>query len=282
MTQRLLIAGCGKLGTELGQRLAATGTTVYGLRRQADQLPAPIRGLSADLGDPEAVVQALPEALDAVIYTATPGAFDDAAYERGYVRGLDNVLAALAARRLSPTRTIFVSSTSVYGDFGGDWIDETSPTEPGGFSGKRLLQAEALLHEAPGHGIVLRLGGIYGPGRERLLRRVRDRKPVSDTPAVYTNRIHQADCVGVLEHLLQLPDPASLYLGVDHAPTPMHEVLDWLADTMNLPRPPRDSGSGRDRRGSNKRCSNRRLVDSGYRFVYPDFRAGYRAMLEQR
>lgn len=282
MVQRLLLAGCGKLGTELGLRRAAAGDRIFGLRRQASQLPAPIEPISADLTEPATLHSALPADLDAVVFTATPGAFTDAAYEQAYVHSLGNLLQALKHGGQTPGRVIFVSSTSVYGDTGGDWVDETSPTEPQAFSGERLLEAESLLKEALGdRGIVLRLGGIYGPGRERLLKRVRDGRPVIADPPTYTNRIHQADCVGVLEHLLSLQQPAPLYLGVDDQPTPMHEVLDWLADQMRLDRVPRQHGEAGDQRANNKRCSNQRLRDSGYRFKYPDFRAGYSAMLDQ-
>ncbi len=281
MVQRLLLAGCGKLGTELGLRRAAAGDRVFGLRRQASLLPAPLEPISADLADPDSLATRLPDNLDAVVFTATPGAFNDAAYEQAYVRGLGNLLRALEQTEQRPQRLIFVSSTSVYGDTGGDWVDETSTPEPQAFSGERLLQAEALLAAVGDRGVVLRLGGIYGPGRERLLKRVREARPVVADPPSYTNRIHQTDCVGVLEHLLELPRPATLYLGVDDRPAPMHEVLDWLADSMGMDRVPRQSGSPGDQRGSNKRCSNRRLRRSGYQFVYPDYRHGYRAMLDQ-
>lgn len=282
MVQRLLLAGCGKLGTELGLHRAAAGDQVFGLRRQASLLPAPIEPISADLGDPDSLAARLPENLDAVVFTATPGAFNDAAYEQAYVRGLDNLLRALEQADQRPQRLIFVSSTSVYGDTGGDWVDETITPEPQAFSGERLLQAEALLAALGDRGVVLRLGGIYGPGRERLLKRVREARPVVADPPSYTNRIHQTDCVGVLEHLLELPRPATLYLGVDDHPAPLHEVLDWLADSMGMDRVPRQSGAPGDQRGSNKRCSNRRLRQSGYQFVYPDYRDGYRVMLDQQ
>ncbi|MCK8516090.1 SDR family oxidoreductase [Methylonatrum kenyense] len=279
--QRLLLAGCGKLATQLGLRRAAAGDRVFGLRRQASLLPEPIEPLSADLADPASLRASLPADLDAVVFTATPGTFTDAAYEQAYVRGFGNLLQSLENAGQSPARVIFVSSTSVYGDTGGAWVDETSATQPQAFSGRRLLQAESLLRPLGDRGVILRLGGIYGLGRERLLKRVREGRPVVADPPTYTNRIHQSDCIAVLDHLLTLPQAAPIYLGVDDRPSPMHEVLDWLADEMGLPRLPRQCGAPGDQRGSNKRCCNRRLRGSGFSFRYPDFRAGYRAMLDQ-
>jgi len=97
-------------------------------------------------------------------------------------------------------------------------------------------------------------------------------------PVLWTNRIHRDDCAGVLHHLVELDRPQARYIGVDCEPTPQCVVMDWLADRLGVAHPPR-TGPGERRRGGSKRCSNARLVDSGYRFVYPTFREGYAAVL---
>src|SRR5262249_35295810 len=158
----------------------------------------------------------LPGALDVVVYAASPAGRDDAFYRTAYVEGLRNLLAALTARGQKPRRTIFVSSTAVYGQTRGEWVDETSPTQPTHSWGKRLLEAEALLRESGLSGVVLRLGGIYGPRRTRLVDEVRQgRAAVARGGPRYTNRIHREDCVGALDHLIELAEPADCYLGVD-------------------------------------------------------------------
>ncbi|MCC5857025.1 MAG: SDR family oxidoreductase [Ectothiorhodospiraceae bacterium] len=278
--QRLLIAGCGDLGTGLGLQLARSGVTVYGLRRAAERVPEPIIPVRADLTEPESLAALPAEGVDAVCYIATPGAYEDAAYRRAYVDGLRNLLDRLQQQRARPKRLLFVSSSSVYGITDGSWVDEDTPAVPGGFSGTRLLEAETVLRQAPIPGVVVRFGGIYGPGRERLLRKVAGGDPVIADPPQWTNRIHRDDAVGVLAHLLQLPEPAPLYLGVDSEPVPMHAVTDWIADRLGLPPCPHIRGEAGGLRGSNKRCSNRRLLASGYRFLYPDFRSGYQPMID--
>lgn len=274
----VLIAGCGDLGSGVGLALADAGHQVWGLRRRPEQIPAPIRPLGGDFSRPDGLPE-LPDALDVVYFIATPGRFEDEAYRLAYVEGMRHLLAALDRQEQSPGRIILVSSSSVYGVTDGGWVDEDTPAEPGGFSGQRLLEAEQLLAESPHPGVIIRFGGIYGPGRERMLRKVRNGEPVVTDPPQYTNRIHRDDCVGALVHLFGLEHPAPLYLGVDNHPCTQEELTDWLADRIGLPRPPKETGSAGGVRGSNKRCRNDRLVASGYRLRYPDYRAGYEAML---
>jgi nucleoside-diphosphate-sugar epimerase len=126
---------------------------------------------------------------------------------------------------------------------------------------------------------VVRFGGIYGPGRTRLIDSVRSGQARCE-PGLYTNRIHRDDCAGVLEHLLALAAPAPLYIGVDDEPALQCEVLRWLAQQLGVP-PPVPSGAPDDsrRRGGNKRCCNARLRASGYRLLYPSYCEGYTALL---
>ena len=150
--------------------------------------------------------------------------------QRDLEEGLRNLLAALRQQGQSPRRIIFLSSTAVYGQTRGEWVDESSATEPDHFSGRRLLEAEALLRESGVPAIVLRLGGIYGPRRTRLIDEVRQgRAATSRNGPRYTNRIHRDDCVGALDHLIELAEPADCYLGVDCEPA------DWLRFTVSEP-----------------------------------------------
>ena len=184
---------------------------------------------------------------------------------------------------------LFVSSTAVYGDAGGDWIDETTTPEPGGFSGRIIREAEDLLvSRLDGTGItpvVLRLGGIYGPGRTRLIDQVRGGSAVIPAEPRFTNRIHRDDAAAAIVHLCTMdPVPAPVYLGVDNEPAEMGEVLRFLAAELGLPQPPSGASegggqSGEPSRGGNKRCSNALLRSTGFEFTYPSFREGYRDIL---
>jgi nucleoside-diphosphate-sugar epimerase len=247
--------------------------------------------LGADFADPQTLAPLAGRSFDLVYYIATPDSYDDDGYRRAYVDGLRNVLDVVVpdgvgeddGRRAAVPRVIFVSSTAVYGQSEGEWVDETSPTEPQRFSGRRTREAERLLAACAGvEPIAVRFAGIYGPGRTRLVRSVGEGKPCHDDPPRWTNRIHEDDVVGVLLHVGRLAEPASLYVGVDHEPATDCRVADFIAGELGVPRPPRrksGDAAGVGVRGANKRCRNDRLVQSGYRFRWPTYREGYGAML---
>jgi nucleoside-diphosphate-sugar epimerase len=261
---------------------------VYGLRRNPGRLPAPLRPLAADLGAPE-TLRNLPE-VDAVIYAAAAERSTEEAYRRAYVDGVRNLLAAPALQRSPPRRFVFVSSTAVYSQDGGEWIDESSPAEATHFRARLLLEGEDLVRDsapAATATTVLRLSGIYGPGRTRLIELVRSGQATYPPgPPRYANRIHRDDAAGALAHLLRLPSPAALYLGVDDAPVDLAEVLTFLAVELDAPLPrleeaPSIPGAASPERTS-KRCSNARLKSTGYSFRYPTYREGYGALLPAR
>lgn len=268
--KRLLIAGCGDLGIRLAARLDEDWQ-VHGLRRNTAALPKPIVAEPADLSDPGSLARVAGD-WDAVVYQATPDQYDEAGYRRAYFQGLANLFERARAGRL-----IFVSSTAVYGQDGGEWVDETSATEPDRFNGRVLLEAEALARRSASEAVVVRFSGIYGPGRDYLLRQLRDgRASCREAPPQWTNRIHADDCAGVLAHLLELPAPESLYCASDSCPAPRCEVLDWLAGQLDVAPPARENLQG----GQGKRVANARLLASGYPFTHPDYRSGYQEMLQ--
>lgn len=281
---RVLIAGCGDLGTVLGLELAAAGDEVIGLRRHPEALPAAIAPFAADLGNPKTLEQ-LPE-VDAVVYAAAADSSTDEAYRRAYVEGLRHLLAARALREHPPQRLLFVSSTAVYAQDDGEWIDERSPAEATDFRGVRLREGEARLRtDAPAAAetAILRLSGIYGPGRTRLIDLVRSgRATFPPGPPRYANRIHRDDAAGALAHLLRLPKLAPLYLGVDDAPVDLAEVLTFLAVELGAPLPQLAAAGPGGMERSSKRCSNALLKASGYRLRYPTYREGYGALLARR
>lgn len=278
---RVLIAGCGYVGTALALRLAEEGHAVWGLRRHGDPLPPNISLMVADLTAPETLL-GLPAGLDFVFFTAAPDASNDEEYRATYVNGLRHLLEALQRQRQPIRRVFFTSSTTVYAQSDGSWVDEGSPTDPVHFSGIRMLEAERLVLGGPFPGTVLRLGGVYGPGRGSLIERVRRGEAVCpEGPPLYTNRVHRDDCAGALQHLMTLAEPDTLYVGVDHEPGEECAVLGWLAAQLGLAPPRVGPPSGVDprRRRGNKRCRNTKLVQSGYRFRYPTYREGYAAIL---
>ena len=287
---RILIAGCGDVGATLGQSLSGAGHEIWGLKRHPADLPPGIQPLAADLTDP-ATLTMLPAALDFVVYSAAAAGFSEAAYQAAYVTGVRNLLNALRQTGHSPRRLLFTSSTSVYAQHQGEWVDEDSPAEADGFSGRCIRAGEQWMWDSGWPAVAVRFGGIYGPGRTRLIESVRDGSATRPAgPPLYTNRIHRDDCARVLEHLLFLPDAELLYLAVDNDPAPLGEVLSWLARQLGVPEPPlaahpllkpgAEAGSNAAlRMRASKRCRNVRLRASGFTFGYPGYREGYAALL---
>lgn len=276
----ILLAGCGDLGTEAGLRFAAQGHRVVGWRRSPAKLPPLIQGVAADLSAPN--LPPVPPDTTAVVIAVAADSPTEEAYRDAYVRGLIHVLDALERDGVTPERVLFVSSTAVYGDAGGGWVDEGTAAVPGGFSGRVLLEAEKLLHArfsgTRTRAASLRLGGIYGPGRTRLIDQVRSGSAIIPEDVRYTNRIHRDDAAAAIVHLATMAlEPAPVYVGVDDEPADLGTVLRFLAAEMGLAEPP--LGDAGPARGGNKRCRNRLLRNTGFEFTFPSFREGYRDIL---
>lgn len=276
---RVFIAGCGDVGSRLAGRLLADGQfDVWGLRRNPGLLPAGIKAVAGDLTTDDLRPDEWPEAINYLIYCAAADSHDESVYRAIYVQGLQHALARLVSMKTGPERIFFISSTAVYHQNQGEWVDETSDTSPTTFSGQIMLEAETQLQSMGMPATSIRFGGIYGPGRDYLLRRVKNGQGYPETPVVYGNRIHADDCAGMLHHLIEMDrqgeEVETLYLGVDDNPAPMHEVTDWLGRQLAIALKPADDVPAR----GCKRCSNARIKKAGYHFLYPSFRDGYRAL----
>lgn len=277
MSACVLIAGCGDVGLRLAHRLRARGDEVWALRRSAVAADGSgIHWLQADLTRPQ-TLRGLPRNIDHVAYLPTPQARDEAAYRAVFVDGLRHLMAALAGHALR--RVVMVSSSAVYGEHGDGWVNEETPPDPPGFNGRVLLQAEQWLAAQPPPSVVLRLAGLYGPGRLSLLERLRTGSVrVPRTRPHWANRIHVDDAARAIAHLLDLDNPAPLYVGVDDTPLPLDVLYDCLASLAGAPAPadgPAPAGVG------SKRLSNARLRASGFQLAWPDAREGYAALLRQ-
>ncbi|WP_049939753.1 SDR family oxidoreductase [Natronomonas pharaonis] len=288
---RVGILGCGYVGLELARQLRDTHDVV-GMRRSEAGLEAveaagakPIQG---DLTDPESL-SALPS-LDAVVFAASSGGRGADAAERVYVDGLRTVIETLGERSDPPERLVYTSSTGVYGDHDGDWVDESTPLSPTTDKTQVLAEAERLARERTAdYGIsggVARFAGLYGPDRYRLNRYLDG--PVTDG---YLNMIHRDDAAGVVRFMLTTATESEVLVAVDDEPVDKWAFADWLADECGVESPPKrtkeerledDSLSEAARRRilTSKRCSNDRVRELGYSFSYPTYREGYQAAVD--
>jgi nucleoside-diphosphate-sugar epimerase len=272
----ILIIGCGIIGTELARILVSQGHTVTGVKRNPPPNNTGILYVRADISV-ATDLEKLATNFDQLVFIVSADGRTEQSYREVYEIGLHNVLT-----KFSSVPWIFVSSTSVYGQSQGEWVDEDSPTQPDNFNSQLIRQAEQQVTALNPHNTVVRFSGIYGAGREYLLNRAKQSPVIQQTPPTFTNRIHQQDCVQVLAFLLEkkLADIplANYYLASDDDPAPSYEVMLWLAQQLNCPVPtikPIDSNDT-----MSKRCNNQRLKTLGYDFIYPSYKDGYTKLIK--
>ncbi|WEL20476.1 SDR family oxidoreductase [Halorhabdus sp. BNX81] len=289
---RVAILGCGYVGCELARQLGEAGHHVVGVRRSDAGLAAveeagaePVR---ADVTDADSL-ESVPDA-EWVVFAASAGGRDADAARETYVEGLRTAIDHFAGRDNAPDRFVYTSSTGVYGDHDGEWVDEETPLDPGDERTEILAEAERLARERPPAGIdgtVARFGGLYGPDRYRLQRYLDG--PVT---AGVLNMVHRDDAAGAVRFLLSTDrGRGELVNVVDDEPVEKWGFADWLAEQCDVEFPPKqtveqrladvDRASTRRRIRSSKRVSNDRLRADGYEFAFPTYREGYRAAIDR-
>jgi len=191
------------------------------------------------------------------------------------------------AARTKPARLVFTSSTSVYAQTDGSVVTESSLAEGAGETGRILRAAEDVCLSSMPAGTrvtVLRVAGIYGPGRGHLfLKYLRDEAVITGDPGRWLNQAHRDDVAGAIQHLLEAETAPELLNVADNEPVRQEAFFRWLSERLGRAMPPAgEAPKGRKRAVTNKRVSNERLRrELGYRLRYPTFREGYRAEMER-
>ena len=279
----ILIIGCGYVGMRLARQYLGRGEPVLGVVQSEAGLArlaaAGIPGRRVDLATAD--LDALPLAGACVFHLAPPpgAGRNDPGTRR---------LAAALARAQPPPRVVYISTTGVYGDCQGAWVDESWPARPGADRAHRRWDAEESLRAwstaSGGELVILRVAGIYGPGRLPL-ERIRQGVPmvrVEDSP--YSNRIHVDDLVGACVLAMERGEPGAVYNACDDRPSTMTDYFLAIADAAGLPRPPliplaeaggQVSAAMLSYLAESRRLSNRRLrEDLGLALRYPSLAEG--------
>lgn len=278
---KVLIVGCGDLGTAVAMRLQQShdqNLEVIGLRQSSQPLPLGMQTIQADVTQPATLTVLEKLNPNIIIYCVSASDQTDENYQATYVNGLKNILET-QSQNTNLQHVFFVSSTRVYGQNTQAILDENTPAIPADFGGERLLEAEILLKSLPCKATSMRLSGIYGNDRLYLANMAKDTSkwPVADH---WSNRIHRDDAAGfiafLVEQVSRKQQIADCYIVTDDMPTQQYEVLTWLAkqqkiDTYNIKVPAAQGG---------KRLSNKRLRDTGFELQYPNYQAGYSHILQ--
>jgi len=286
---RVLIFGCGYVGGLLGKELTSRGYEVWGVRRSEGLRAAEPNGIhliTADVSIPETLTR-IPGHFDLVVNCIAARASDPETYRSVYLEGTRNLVQWLAPN--PPQLYLYTSSTGVYGQNDGSIVTEDSPVTPDSEAGRILVQTEATLQAAWSltrfPAVILRLAGIYGPGRGYWLRQFLDGEArIEGDGSRILNMIHLEDVVGSALTVIQSPHPGEIYNVVDDYPPRQLEVMQWLSEHLRKPLPPSSPavGDSSRRRATNKRVSNRKLREAlGYQLKYPSFREGYERELRR-
>ncbi len=274
---KVLIVGCGDLGGTVATRLSSLGIEVLGVRR-SNTLIDGVEIIQADITQPESLAslkQIMPEIL---IYCVAANGQTDEQYKAHYVDGLRHVLAT-QSENMNLKHVFFVSSTRVYGQKTALLLDESNLAVAADFGGERLLEAEALLNRLSCGTTILRLSGIYGAGRLRMINLAKN--PLSwPMQNSWTNRIHKDDAaafmVFLVKEVLANNSIQPCFIVTDSMPSSQYDVLSWIANQMQLNievKVPVVEGG--------KRLSNQMMLSTGFSLRYPDFKSGYQALLAE-
>jgi nucleoside-diphosphate-sugar epimerase len=295
--QRLVIFGCGYVGSTLADKARAQGAHVTALTRNPEKAAAlSARGIEVVVGElgSSAWHARLGPGADLVANTVSAADSTVEGYRGSYVDGMRSILDWAAAGSRAIGTLVYTSSTGVYPQGGGAVIDESAPTAEASPTGQVLVEAENLLRSAPksavGRSFVLRLAGIYGPGRHHLLNALRaGTREFPGEGSFRMNLIHRDDAVDAM--LACFGSPAGVGSAVfnvsDDAPATRAEVLGWLAAQLQLAAPviggsappsPRKGGAVTPDRFIRSRRIREVL---GWQPRFADYRAGYTAILGQ-
>ncbi|MSU23897.1 MAG: NAD-dependent epimerase/dehydratase family protein [Opitutus sp.] len=286
--KRLVIFGCGYVGAEVARQAVARGWRVVALTRnegkaatlRADGIEVVVADLAGDAWHARIAGGA-----DFVLDCVSSGGAGTEGYRRSYVDGMTSVLAWARTRGAAGT-LVYTGSTSVYPQDGGGRVDENASTDGVAERAKILLEAEALLRAgvgASGRWFVLRLAGIYGPGRHHLINQVRAGE-VAGRGAHRLNLIHRDDIVAAVWALFDAaPEVANEIFNVaDDGAAPKAEVVAWLASRLGVavPRFTGEPAAGRRAVTPDRVIANEKLRAAvGWRPRYPSFREGYEKIL---
>ncbi|ETX12077.1 epimerase [Marinomonas ushuaiensis DSM 15871] len=272
----VLIAGCGDLGSGLATELIKQGHQVSGIRRTKLDFPHGVQGITGNLVEMSDDV--LPD-VDVVFLIMTPNGRNEHAYRAAYF-DTAQVIIRRYQTMAKPPRVFFVSSTSVYGQSQGEWIDESTPAQPQSATANILLETESSL-AAVFQSVAVRCSGIYGAGRFRLLEKVESEEGWG--PNSWTNRIHRDDVVSALVtltgHALEERSLPKQVIVTDQTPVSMWEVKLWLATCLGVK--VAVSNIHDFTPNSGKRIQGQYLLSQGWKPRYPSYVSGYQALLRE-
>lgn len=276
----VLLAGCGWLGREVARRLTARGDRVEGVTRtEASALRLRESGIEAralDLARPGAS-RSLHGRYDGIVAMQSAAGRDAPAYKRAYIDATHTLLESEIA---SGSAFVYVSSTGVFGQSDGSWVNEATTPQPTGATADLLVAAEQTVLDRSSHDAmarVVRCSGLYGPGRTGTIERVRNGSlTLGDGDDTWMNFVHRIDAANLIIAALDRGRPGAVYHASDATPTTRRDVVLWIAGRLGFdPLRRAADDAPRKTRGANRRVSaDASRLELGVGLLYPSFREG--------
>lgn len=274
----IMVVGAGYVGTSIGEYFVSKKQRVYGIvKSKASSVRLKEKGIEPlcfDLLASAGNVKIPPAHF--IVISLAPDERSDRAYELTYIEAVNNFLQAIQDNP-RPYLVVYISSTRVWEQPSLEWVDEGTAAQPVSNQAKTLLMAERQVLTSGYPSLVLRLSGIYGPGRNRI-ERFKSCEFRKAAPDKFLNFIHLEDAVGSVASLFKSGEVGEIYTGVDDEPILESVLYRWLAEALEVSYPASLFEKG-DLKG--KRLLNNKLKSIGYKFKYPTFRQGYRDLLKK-
>ena len=276
--KKLLVIGCGKLGQKLGLLAKKTPLDLLGFKRKKIT-STNIRIEQQDIFDKSFFDKVKIHSPNFILYSLSADEQSEKSYRRNYIEGLKQVIKSIKYIN-NFQHLFFVSSTSVYGDNNDQFIDEFSETSPKNFRGTILLEAENLLNTVKFNNTVLRLSGIYGSGRNYMIKLSQD---AESWPKVdrWTNRINEDDAANfiifLLNQCLQGEIPEKLYLLTDKEPVTLFRLLNWIRQNLNL----KNKINITSDPILGKRLRSSIIPSLKFEYKYPTYKQGYKELIQE-
>ena len=277
---KILIVGCGQLGFSIVKNADPDIFKLYGFSRSLKKSPPSIEMHQVDILKNEAIDEIKSVNPEIIIYAVSADTQSVESYQDHYVAGLKKTYAAIL--ELDHFKHLFfVSSTRVYGQKTTKILSELDIAEPSDYGGEALIEAEAVARQLKDKATILRLSGIYGPNRTRMIQLAHSNPGNWPATNNWSNRIHEEDAARFIVFLMKrimLKEPIEpLYLVTDGIPTKQYDVLTWIrkrlqltTDTIEIPI--LESG---------KQLQSVLLNQNGFILKYPDFIYGYEAIIDK-
>ena len=267
---KILIVGCGDIGTKVGYKLLKEGHTVHALKRIPPSDTNTIFYIKTDITD-ESQIKSINTDYDMVLFIPTVDSRTQEAYTELYDVGLNNVLSHFS-RKNNKTVFIFISSSIVYSQNKGEEVsEETTLLEGVNFRADILMQAEQRVLQHNEKSIVLRFSGIYGRGEQHMVKKLKKKTPVQETPPYYTNRIHVDDCVNSILFMIEKSTKEKLakhiYNVTQTKVLSLYEYACVVAKENGLGTPVKEIRKEKDT-SQGKKISNKSLQSLGYKFLH--------------